>query len=113
MLAVTEDAVALLTRSLDREGFLEGVATRRALERQEITLQPNSERPGDATFQHEDRTVLLLDEQTSRLFIKNTLDVDGVEFALRGGQDSTQARRRRGHTARRRRSFDEPVLGHS
>ena len=88
MLTVTEAAGTLLAQILDQEDLPQEVAIRLVHEGEGVTMQPDSERPGDATFQHEDRTVLLLDEQISQLLTEETLDVDGEKLALRGSRDS-------------------------
>lgn len=88
MLTVTEAAGARLAQILGAEDFSEEIAVRLVFEERAITMQPDSERPGDATFQHEGCTVLLLDEQVAQLLTEDTLDVDGEKLTLRGGKDS-------------------------
>jgi hypothetical protein len=52
-------------------------------EGQGVALRRDSERAGDATFQHEGRTVLLLDAQMAELLADGTLDMDGAKLTLR------------------------------
>jgi len=87
MLTVTEAASACLAEILKREEVPEGAAVRFVHEEGGLRLQSDDERPGDTTFQHEGRTVLLLDEQVSELLADETLDADGPKLALRGAGD--------------------------
>ena len=48
----------------------------------------DTERPGDAVFKHDERTVLLLDEQASESLGAQTLSVDSKGLTLRGGEES-------------------------
>jgi hypothetical protein len=83
MLTVTEAASARLAEILGQEGLPEDTAIRLVDEGQGIGMQPDSKRPGDATFQHEGRTVLLLGAQISELLSDDTLDVEGARLTLR------------------------------
>jgi Fe-S cluster assembly iron-binding protein IscA len=83
MLTVTDAAKTRLAQILDEQGLPEEVAVRLVYEEQGVALQQGSERPGDATFQHEGRTVLLLDADVSELLSEGTLDVEGAELTLR------------------------------
>jgi hypothetical protein len=83
MLNVTETASARLAEILSEEGLPEDTAIRLVHEGQGLSMQPDSERPGDATFQHEGRTVLLLDVQVSELLTDDTLDVEDDKLMLR------------------------------
>ncbi len=55
-------------------------------EEQRLTLQVDKVRPGDATFDHGGRTVLVVNEQISELLADKTLDVkdtdEGPKLAL-------------------------------
>ena len=82
MLAVTDAAKAHLAQMLNDHGLPEDVAVRFVSEGQAIALKQDAERPGDDVFQHEGRTVLLLDAQVSELLTEDTLDVDGAKLAL-------------------------------
>jgi Fe-S cluster assembly iron-binding protein IscA len=82
MLTVTEAASAHLAQLLEQHDLPEDVAVRLVSEGQGIALEQDSERAGDTTFQHEGRTVLLLDADLSRLLDENTLDFEGTELTL-------------------------------
>ncbi len=82
MLTVTEAASAHLAQLLEQHNLPDEVAVRFVYENEGIALQQDSERPGDTKFQHEDRTVLLLDPQMSELLNEGTLDVDGASLTL-------------------------------
>ncbi|MFQ5804820.1 MAG: hypothetical protein ACE5I3_00045 [Phycisphaerae bacterium] len=86
MLTVTEDAGARLAQMLTQENLPEEVAIRLVREGGGVGMQPDSERPGDATFEHNGRLVLLLDEQVSRLLANDTLDVEGAKLTLKPGE---------------------------
>ncbi len=89
MLTLTEAAGARLAQILDEERLPVEVAFRFVKEEDGIAMRPDTARPGDATFEHEGRTVLLLDEQVSGLLAAETLvvnDCDGL--TLRSNEDS-------------------------
>lgn len=67
---------------LKQQDAPEEIAVRFAYEGQGIALRQDSERAGDTTFQHEGRTVLLLDTQVSELLAEDTLDLEGAKLAL-------------------------------
>lgn len=83
MLTVTEAASARLAEILSQEGLPEDTAVRLVSEGQEVGMQPDRERPGDTTFEHDGRTVLLLDSQISELLVDDTLDAEGAKLTLR------------------------------
>ena len=93
MLTVTGAASARLAQSLDDQGLPRDVAVRFVFEGQGIALKQDSERPGDTTFQHGDRTVLLLDAQVSELLAEDTLDVEGAQLTLEHPKEGEQRRR--------------------
>jgi Fe-S cluster assembly iron-binding protein IscA len=82
MLTVTEAASAHLAQMLANHDVAEDVAVRFVCEEQGIGLQQDSERPGDTTFEHKGRTVLLLDAQVTELLADGTLDVEGTRLKL-------------------------------
>jgi hypothetical protein len=88
MLAVTEAARARLAQILTQQGLPEDVAIRLVDEGDGIGMRPDSESPGDTTFKHGDRPVLLLDEQVSGLLADDMLDVEGADLTLRPGEDT-------------------------
>ena len=83
MLTVTEAASTRLAQMLKQQSMPEEIAVRFVYEGQGIALQQDSERAGDTTFQHEGRTVLLLDAQVSELTAEDTLDLVGAKLTLK------------------------------
>lgn len=79
MLAVTEAAIARLSQVLGQAGVSENVAVRLS----------DAERPGDSAFQHNGRTVLVLDGRVSELLSASRLDVDGDRFTVRKALSSS------------------------
>ena len=75
MLTVTKEAVARLAQMLNQQGLPEETAVRFVFEGDGLVLRQDSEREGDAMFQHEGRTVLLLDAQVSARLAEHTLDL--------------------------------------
>ncbi|MHC4063873.1 MAG: hypothetical protein ACYSUI_05155 [Planctomycetota bacterium] len=75
MLTVTAGAGTRLAHIIDRQERLEEVAVPLTHDGRRIAMTTDEERPGDATFEHKGRTVLLLDERVSRLLEDETLDV--------------------------------------
>ncbi len=89
MLTLTEAAGAYLTAILDEERVPVEAAVRFVKEEDGFAMGPDTARPGDVTFEHEGRTVLLLDEQVSGLLAAKRLDVnDSDELTLRKNEDS-------------------------
>jgi hypothetical protein len=87
MLTVTDAATALLAEMLDERGLPDDIAVRLVYQSEGIALQQDSERDGDTSYQHEGRTVLLLDSEVSDLLKEGTLDVDGDNLTLRHPKD--------------------------
>jgi Fe-S cluster assembly iron-binding protein IscA len=87
MFTVTEAASARLAEILQQKDLPEEVAVRFVHEGGQIRLQSDNEQPGDTTFKHEGRTVLLLDTQVSELLANETLDIEGPGLTLRGADD--------------------------
>lgn len=83
MLTVTDAASERLATILDEEGVPEDKAIRLVRNEEGLGMQPDSERPGDVSFAHDGRTVLVLDEQLSELLTEETLDVQGGQLTLR------------------------------
>jgi Fe-S cluster assembly iron-binding protein IscA len=82
MLIVTEAAAAHLAQMLDAQKAPPNMAVRFTVEGQSIAMQPDTVREGDSVFQHEARTVLLLDEEMAKLFADDRLDLteNGLEL---------------------------------
>ena len=77
MLTVSESAGARLARKLVNKQAAEDVANRfvRDTKRKGWTIRLDHLRPNDATFAHDGRTVLLLDEQASHSLRNKMLDI--------------------------------------
>lgn len=76
MLTVTEPASVFLADILSQQELPEDVAVRFVVEQNGIAMRPDNERPGDTTFEHSGRTILLLDEQMSGMLANQTLDLE-------------------------------------
>ena len=75
MLTVTEAAGAYLTEILAEVNAADGTAVRFVVQENKLAPYLDNSRPGDATFDHEGRTVLVLDENISQTLANSTLDV--------------------------------------
>ncbi|MCG8407766.1 MAG: hypothetical protein MI923_21410 [Phycisphaerales bacterium] len=83
MLTVTEAASAHLEKMLKQKEVPEGTAVRFVDDGDGVVLRQDTQRDGDAAFQHNGRTVLLLDARMSELLAKDTLDLKDSELTLR------------------------------
>lgn len=88
MLTVTEPAAQRLSEVIQEAGVPEQAAIRLVYDGQRIGMQPDEERPGDTSFEHDGRTILVLDEQVATLLSEHKLDVQQGELAL---QPASQA----------------------
>ena len=79
MLTVTEAACAHLAKMLAAADAPDKVAVRFVVEGTGLALTLDKAGPNDATFGHEGRTVLLLDEDVSQLLVDNTLDIEQTD----------------------------------
>jgi len=79
MFIVTEAAGGYLTAVLDNAHTSDETAIRFVLEGNTLTPQLDNTRPGDETFDHEGRMVLILDAQVSQVLDDNTLDIEATE----------------------------------
>ena len=86
MLTVTEAAGAHLAQLLSEHNAADDVAIRFVLVGQNLSPKLDNVRPDDATFDHEGRTVLVLDEQLSERLADRTLDTkessDGLRLSI-------------------------------
>ena len=89
MLEVSEAARARLAHMLEQEAIPEEIAVRLVREPAGIALRGDSKRPGDETFQHGGRTVLVLDAVAAGLLSTSRLYIDGAELALRHPKATT------------------------
>jgi len=83
MLNVTRSALARLCRRLARQQAVEGVALRFTRRAGGWKLGPDQARPGDVTFAHDGRNVLLLDEAAAEAMTNMTLLVRNTEAGPR------------------------------
>ena len=87
VLVVTENAGMHLEQLLRMQGSPDGMVVRLVNESQGIAVQQDSQRVGDTTFQHEGRTVLVLDAEVSTLLSNDTLDLEGNRLSLQPKQE--------------------------
>lgn len=87
MLTITEAATQHLATLLERAETPADLALRVIHDGHTLGLRPDNPRPGDTTFAHQSRTVLILDEEMSALLAERTLDVqqtaEGPQLAIR------------------------------
>jgi hypothetical protein len=79
MFTMTETAGEYLTTLLDNANAAEETAVRLALDGNTLTPKLDNARPGDATFDHEGRMVLMLDAQVTQVLAESMLDVRATE----------------------------------
>jgi hypothetical protein len=79
MFMMTETAGEYLTTVLDNANASEETAIRFVLEGNTLTPKLDNARPGDATFDHVGRQVLVLDAQVSQVLADSTLDVQATD----------------------------------
>lgn len=94
MLIVTRAARARLLSKLDRRKAAEDVSMRFARKKNGWRLRTDTARPGDTTFTHRGRSVLLVAAGVSRVMQKMRLDVEATErgprLKLHRNIDSTE-----------------------
>lgn len=76
MLTITEGARAHLNEIIIAEECPDDIAVRLVLEDDGIMMALDRQQTDDTTFQHEGRTVLLLDQQLGELLGEEMLDVE-------------------------------------
>jgi hypothetical protein len=79
MLTMTDTAGEYLTTVLDDANAAEETAIRLVLDGNTLTPKLDNARPGDATFDHEGRMVLMLDAQLTQVLAESMLDVRVTE----------------------------------
>jgi len=79
MLTMTDTAGEYLTTVLDDANAAEKTAVRLVLDGNTLTPKLDNARPGDATFDHEGRMVLMLDAQLTQVLAESMLDVRVTE----------------------------------
>ncbi len=88
MLTVTDSARSQLSSMLDEADLPEGAAARLVVDDQGcLGIHSDTERAGDSIWEHEGRTVLLVDEQVAESVDERILDTmkteEGVGLKLR------------------------------
>jgi len=83
MLNVTKTALDRLSHRLARRKAAQDVALRFTRREGGWKLGPDQERPGDVTFAHDGRNVLLLDKTAAQAMTNMTLDVRNTETGPR------------------------------
>lgn len=87
MMSITDQALELLADVVERAPRSDTVALRLVPEKEGWAMKLDEPRPGDETFEHRDRTVLILDGGVAERLQDSTLDVDdfpeGRRLALR------------------------------
>jgi Fe-S cluster assembly iron-binding protein IscA len=79
MLTMTPEAGTYLSGILEERKCPEDVAIRFLCEDQGIAMRLDNVQPGDASIEHDGRTVLLLDEQVATMLDEQTLDLEKGE----------------------------------
>jgi Fe-S cluster assembly iron-binding protein IscA len=96
MLTVTQDAKNVLADILDRGNAPQEMALRLVAESGALHLKPDQERPEDTSFDHDGKTVLIVDEKLASDLNDVVLDAqqtpDGPQLTLnREGAEGGQA----------------------
>ena len=94
MMTLTETAGDHLTEILNNSDVPEGVAVRFVCRESEISLSLDNQKPGDETFEHQGKTVLLLDQHAAEYLDGTTVDAEqtgtgGKLFLSRKNKGST------------------------
>ena len=76
MFVMTQSAGEFLCSALERAQAPEEAAIRLALEGDALVSKLDKARPGDATFDHDGRKVLVMDERVSQLLNGTTLELE-------------------------------------
>ncbi|TVQ60474.1 MAG: hypothetical protein EA379_08080 [Phycisphaerales bacterium] len=79
MLTVTERACEKFASLINENGLPENVAIRLVVHGEGLAVAPDEERPGDKTFDHDGRTVLLIEPAIAEHLDERTLDIDDSE----------------------------------
>jgi hypothetical protein len=79
MFTMTETAGEYLTTVLDDANAAEETAIRLVLDGNTLTPKLDNAHPGDATFDHEGRMVLVLDARVTQVLAESMLDVTATE----------------------------------
>jgi Fe-S cluster assembly iron-binding protein IscA len=88
MLTVTDAASQHLAAILAQESVPDEAAIRLVHEGQSLGMQADTARPDDVTFEHDGRTILLLDPQVAELLTDETLDLENESLTLQQSGDA-------------------------
>lgn len=83
MLSVTDKALEFLAALVDRAQVSEGAAVRIVARQEGWGIEMDQPGPEDETFEHEERTVLILAASVAETLQDNTLDVHDTPEGLR------------------------------
>ncbi len=75
MVTVTYTAAEHLAYKLSEHQVPDTVVLRIKLKKGRVEIQPDKIRPGDETFDHNGKVILVLDQQTSQLLGNKTIDL--------------------------------------
>ncbi|MEX0653322.1 MAG: hypothetical protein WD534_01340 [Phycisphaeraceae bacterium] len=79
MLIMTQSAAEHLEQLLAEADAPEGAAARFVAGPEGLSLHLDQQRPGDETYEHDGRTILLIDEQIADLLAERTLDLETTD----------------------------------
>lgn len=79
MMTLTEAAGEHLAEILGNSDVPESVAVRFVCKESEISLSLDNQKPGDATFEHQGKTVLLLDQHAAEYLDGATVDTEHTD----------------------------------
>lgn len=79
MLSVTDNACEYLAKMLDEQEVPEGTAARCVVQSGQLTLVPDNEQPGDVVFKHQERPVLIVNEELSEALKDREFDIEKSE----------------------------------
>ncbi|MFW6039082.1 MAG: hypothetical protein ACOC9P_01235 [bacterium] len=95
MLTITEPAANHLGKLLDEAEAPEGTAARCVASEEGLSLQIDSPGENDHTFEHDGKTLLVLDPQVAELLSDKTLAFeqtdDGPALAIQGSEEEGEA----------------------
>ncbi len=79
MLNASDAACAFISEMLTSSEAPDESAVRIAIEEDQLSMKLDEEKPGDETFLHEGKTVLLVDAEMSQVLDGKMLDVEDTE----------------------------------
>ncbi len=74
-MTITYTAAEHIAYMLSEQQVPDGIVLRIKLRKGGVEIQPDKMRPGDETFDHNGKVVLVLDQQTSQLLGNKTIDL--------------------------------------